>query len=348
MFYSRYGHVMTAKAKGNVLEDLVAMMHDVPGVLVEKRKKLPVLGGRTKRMREIDVLITSNVAGYEVRIALGCKNEAKALDVAAVDNFVGILTEVGIPVQHGILVSVNGYTRDAQDAANSRGIRTLAFEGLSANRLSQEINAALRSIVYLLVSQFTISLFPYIEGSFNDDPRFVTAVLDRDDEPQATEIMTCIWELWVSGAIPATIGEHLISLRPKNAEATWYVIGTVWVTGWMASTPGTFRQSVLKDTEAGKINRVHISAAFEESKGPLTLEPVMSEKALDDIHEKKQMALVVRVRVPRIVSDVGYWPPTAQTAEKAKALLDAGKPVTFADMEGTNIMDAWRFNQGSK
>ena len=75
------------------------------------------------------------------------------------DNFVGILTEVGIPLQHGILVSAMGYTRDAQDAANSRGIRTLQFEGLSADRLGQEINKALKSIVYLLVSQFNLSLF---------------------------------------------------------------------------------------------------------------------------------------------------------------------------------------------
>ena len=87
---------MTAKAKGDILEDLVAMMHEVPGVLVEKRKKLPVLLSNKKRKREVDVLITSNLAGYPIRIALGCKNEAKALDTAAVDNFVGILTEVGI------------------------------------------------------------------------------------------------------------------------------------------------------------------------------------------------------------------------------------------------------------
>jgi hypothetical protein len=32
---------MTAKRKGDILEDLVAMMHEVPGVVVEKRKKLP-------------------------------------------------------------------------------------------------------------------------------------------------------------------------------------------------------------------------------------------------------------------------------------------------------------------
>ena len=339
---------MTAKAKGNILEDLVAMMHEVPGVLVEKRKKLPVLRGKRKRTREIDVLITSNVAGYKVHIALGCKNEAEALDTLAVDNFVGILTEVGIPLQHGILVSANGYTRDAQDAANSRGIRTLVFEGLSADRLDQEINAALKSIVYLLVSQFNLSMLPYVDGSLSSYPRFTNAVLDCDDEPPVTQIMTCVWELWVSNALPATIGDHLICIKPKNTEAKWFVIGAVTVTGWMASVPGTFSHSILKDTEIGKIDRVHISAKFDEIKGPLTLEAVNSEEALADILKKERMAVVMRVRVPRIVSNLGYWPPTAQAMQKAKALFDAGKPVTFEDIESPNIMDAWRFNRGSK
>lgn len=186
-------------------------MHEMPGVLVEKRKKLAVLRGKKKRTREIDVLITSNVAGYKVQIALGCKNEVGPLSTSSVDNFVRILKGVGIPLQHGILVSANGYTRDAQDEAHSCGIRTLVLEGLNADRLGREISGALKSIVYLLVSQFTLNMLPLVEDSWSNDPRFITAVLDRDDEPPVTQILTCVWELWVSGAIPALIGKHLIA-----------------------------------------------------------------------------------------------------------------------------------------
>jgi hypothetical protein len=66
---------------------------------------------------------------------------------------------------------------------------------------------------------------------------------------------------------------------------------------------------------------------------------------LADIVKKERTALVIRVRVPRIVSDVGYWPPSIETAQKVKAMLDAGTPVTFEGMESTNIMDAWRFKR---
>jgi len=334
---------VTAKRKGKILEYLVAMMHEMPGVVVEKRKKLPVLRSEKKRRREVDVLITSDVVGYPVRIAIGCKNEANALDTAAVDNFVRILKEVGIPVQQGILVSTRGYTRDAQDAAKACGIRTLVFEGLNADRLGQEISTAIQSMVFLLITQTNLNLLPYVDDSFDDGPQFVNAVLDTKDEPSAPQLFSCLWQLWVSGAIPATIGDHIINLKPKSSEATWQVVGAVTVTGLIASVPGTFNHSILKKAEAGEIERLRVSTEFDEIKGPLKLDPVSSEEALLAMVHKEPMSLVTRVCVPRIVTSVCYWPPSDEAMKKAKALLDAGKPVTFDDIESSNLADAWRF-----
>ena len=111
---------MTSKKKGDLLEDLVALMHVEPGVTIRKRVKLPVLHSKRCRKREIDILLTTQAAGYEVRLAIGCKNEKSKLDVNAVDNFSCILSEVGVPLQHGILVSVNGFTCDALDSAQEK------------------------------------------------------------------------------------------------------------------------------------------------------------------------------------------------------------------------------------
>lgn len=339
---------MTAKRKGDLLEDLVAMMHEMPGVVVEKRKKLPVLNSKSGRRREIDVLITSNVAGYPVRLGLGCKNEAKALDTAAVDGFIRILEEIGIPVQQGILVSANGYTVDAQDAAKSRGIKMLVFEGLTSDRLRQEISAAIQSMVFLLITQTTFSVFPYIEGRFDDNPQFINAALDLMDEPSGPQLLSCMAWLWMSGAIPSVIGEHIVSLKPEREEATWYVMATATVTGLTASVPGIFSQSILRNADAGQVERLHISVKFEKIKGPLTLEPVTSEEALSAIAHKESMSLITRVRVPRLVTDFGYWPPSEEAMRKVKALFEAGKPVTFEDIETSNLADAWRFGRRRK
>jgi hypothetical protein len=125
-------------------------------------------------------------------------------------------------------------------------------------------------------------------------------------------------------------------------------MATVTVTGFAAAVPGTFSHGVLKNAEAGSIERLRISAKFDEIKGPLTLEPITSEEALSAIVHKEPMSLVTRVRVPRLVTSVGYWPPSEETARKVKAMVDAGKPVTFEDIESSNLADAWCFGKRGK
>ncbi|WP_156439521.1 hypothetical protein [Bradyrhizobium valentinum] len=116
----------------------------------------------------------------------------------------------------GILVSAKGYTRDAQDAATLCGIRTLVFEGLSADRLGQEISAALQSIVFLLVTQTNLTMLPYVEECFRDIPNSASAVLDSEDEPSLTQLFSCLSQLWTSDVFPATIGDHLFNIQPES------------------------------------------------------------------------------------------------------------------------------------
>ncbi len=60
-------------AKGELVEEIVEKMHANPNVGVQRRVFLDPLAGSGKR--EIDVLLTSSVAGYPVRLAIECKNE---------------------------------------------------------------------------------------------------------------------------------------------------------------------------------------------------------------------------------------------------------------------------------
>src|SRR5947207_839657 len=66
--------------KGRLVEDITAMLHAAPGLRVERRVKVPVPGDR-RAVAEIDVLLTGAIAGYTVRIAIECKNEAKPIGV---------------------------------------------------------------------------------------------------------------------------------------------------------------------------------------------------------------------------------------------------------------------------
>lgn len=59
-------------AKGRLVEEIVEKMHADSNVKVERRAFLDPVGG--SRKREIDVVLTSNVGGYPVRLAIECKN----------------------------------------------------------------------------------------------------------------------------------------------------------------------------------------------------------------------------------------------------------------------------------
>jgi hypothetical protein len=83
---------MTSTRKlGDVLEDIVALLHNVPAGSIQTRVKVPALrpGSDGERTREIDVLISQDVAGYPIRIAFECKNEQDKVGIERIDAFVG-------------------------------------------------------------------------------------------------------------------------------------------------------------------------------------------------------------------------------------------------------------------
>src|SRR5215207_9464070 len=134
-------------SKGRLVEEIVEKMHANPNVRVQRRVFLEPVGGGRKR--EIDVLLTSSVAGYPVRVAIECKNEANKIGSPKIDAFVGKLQHVGIPTQMGIYVATSDYTGSAIERAREAGIKTLVLTGLTKDRLSAAVERAFQSMVYL-------------------------------------------------------------------------------------------------------------------------------------------------------------------------------------------------------
>lgn len=52
----------STKQKGAIVEEIVAMMHEEPGVRVQRDIQLPTIDGAGER--QIDVLLTVRAAGY--------------------------------------------------------------------------------------------------------------------------------------------------------------------------------------------------------------------------------------------------------------------------------------------
>ncbi len=65
-----------AKQQGDLIEDVVARLHEQSDVKIDKR---PVSDASSARTREIDVLLTSYIAGYPIQIAIECKKNGQWL-----------------------------------------------------------------------------------------------------------------------------------------------------------------------------------------------------------------------------------------------------------------------------
>ena len=88
-------------------------MYDVS---IHRNVSLPGMDGA----RQIDVLITSKVAGIEIKTIVECKDYNKKVDVKVIDGFHSVMQDVG--AHKGVVVSRKGFSSTAIKKAKRLGI----------------------------------------------------------------------------------------------------------------------------------------------------------------------------------------------------------------------------------
>ncbi len=79
-----------------------------------------IIGKRTAVPRQIDISIRQRVAQFEVLVVIDCKDYAKPLDVKGVEEFMGLVQDVG--AHRAAMVAAHGYTEAAKKRAGDAGI----------------------------------------------------------------------------------------------------------------------------------------------------------------------------------------------------------------------------------
>jgi hypothetical protein len=339
--------------KGRLVEEIVEKMHDNPNVRVQRRIFLdPVGGGSSKR--EIDVLLTGDVGGYPVRLAIECKNEKKPISLEKVDAFVGKLQDVGIPTHLGIYVSVNGYTGGAVQRAKKAGIKTLVLRGLTKDRLSAAVTRAFQSMVYLFAEIVRFK----IQNELSSVEEFaeLSIFYDADGVPQTT-FPDMIWHAWVDGSSPSDLGEHELNFEvPEGwrniADGKTSPLGplsaVIRVAGFVVTFSGEARRYSLFDAENKQVERSRTSVSFDGSTAPgYPVRGFETEEELREYLEDPEVprVLVGRLRMPRIRMSATFWPPSERTMAKVVELMQAyeagaipdPRPFKFDEVEGTDL-----------
>jgi CBS domain-containing protein len=352
----------SSKEKGRVLEILAAGLYDQPGVKVERNVRLPArhTDGKRKRTREIDILIQGTIAGIAIHIPVECKNHRRPIGVQEIGVFIDKIDQVGLAVRHSIFISASGFTGGALARAREVGMITRVLNEVTRANASELVSNALQTRVFLLpvIEQLVICDDIADYKAITETPRdafFAYAFFNTQGEFVGT-ILDLIRRMWLGGEVPALIGLHPIKVEipddwhryvQDHEEPIHEIRATIKIVGLLVAVPGTARAHVLFDPETKQVDRGRLEAAFS---GPQSTLPVMtfsSEESLTE-HLKKHdeaelLVSISRFRLPRLLGQSGYWPPSQKAIAQIKKIVKehSGMPtdVTAADIEG-NLLDA--------
>jgi hypothetical protein len=97
------------------LELLVQKIQQQLAPQAEVLHNVKMLGRRTGANRQIDVLVREQIGQYPINIIIDCKDYKHPVDVKGVEEFAGLLDDVG--AQKGVLVCPVGFTANAKKRA---------------------------------------------------------------------------------------------------------------------------------------------------------------------------------------------------------------------------------------
>ncbi len=345
----------STRAKGDMVEQIIALMHEESGVQVERNVFLPAKDG-SGRTREIDVLLTSSVAGYPIRLAIECKNVRKLVSVTEIGEFIDKLNDVGVPVQHGIYVCVSGFTSDATLRCESVGIKTTILKDLSV-QLPKAIQEAFQSLVYLSATITNIQ----IDGVVPDEISGGLALFFRNKDHKVCAIPDLVWDAWRTGKITDRLGVTKVSLdlpedwvyfQAGQVPQIKNIVADVQIMAHIITVSAPLTHHVLVDAASQKVDKFNLQAKFERPRGTYQVKTILTESELQAFlnPEKGVNIFVGRFRLPRVRWGPIYWPPSDKALQKFYALaariLQEGKEfdiakIDLADIEGTDLRALW-------
>jgi hypothetical protein len=103
-----------------------------PGATV--RQNVHLVGTKTGRQRQIDVLVERKLSDFNVTIAVDCKCYKRRVNVNDVERFLGMLDDVR--VSKGVLMTTKGYSKTAYERAKNES-RDIELRILTTERLSE-------------------------------------------------------------------------------------------------------------------------------------------------------------------------------------------------------------------
>ncbi len=347
----------TAKEKGELVERVVAMMHEHPGVEVRHDVRLPAkFSGQ--RSRQIDVLVLGFFAGYQTILAIECKNYARNINVADLGGFRDLLEDVGLAPQQGVLISASKIGAGARSRARELGMKVFELKGLTANGLKAAVHEARQRVIFVMPAMSHLAVTDNIGphagweeiGTFFDEEGKLVGLLPD-----------LLWFKWLEGEPASVLGKHDLELEvPEGwnrivcgrSEPVISISAQVTIHAAVATIPGKATAHGLVDPNTRGLHRYRSNVSFEASPEGYPVRTFSEEGELE-VFLKEQPApfevIVGRVRTPRIQVNQMYWPPSERLMHRVNELgtsYEAGEiempgPEHYKGVEGNDLATLW-------
>jgi len=350
------GKGTTSNEKGEVVESIVAMMHQQPDVEVRRDVYLPAKNDNSRK-RQIDVLLLGQFAGYSTTFAVECKNYKRNINVQDIGGFRDLLDDIGLPPHQGILVSASKIGPNAVTRARELGMKVYELAGLTQDSLSEALHDASQIVAFAVPAMSQLSIVSAAPEATSPHELFTR--YDASGEVKGT-VHDLLWLRWLEGEPPSVAGEHPLRLEIPEG---WYTLvdgrrlqvlsatAKVTVRIVVVKFTGTSSTLALVEPRDQTVQRFHVTASFETfGKYPVL---VFDEEAhLETFIEERHAALKVtvgRVRTPRIQINHIYWPPSKRVVRRVlqyrkfyvKGRIAMPTPEDFAGLESTDLKAFW-------
>lgn len=111
----------------NPFQGLVTLIqHAMSGTDIRVESPAMIPDTHTSKQREVDILVSGELAGIQLTVALECRDHKDPQDITWIDDLIGKYRD--LPVDKVIAVSSSGFTGPAIDKAKAVNIETLTIE----------------------------------------------------------------------------------------------------------------------------------------------------------------------------------------------------------------------------
>ncbi len=194
---------MTADSRD--LEILVAKIQQQLAPQAEVLHDVKLDGRQSKTKRQIDVLVRQKVGQYEIQIVIDCKDYNKPVDVKGVEEFQGLLRDVG--AQRGVLVCPKGFSEAAK--ARAEGWQIDLYSPIDTDPHKWQARVTMPAICDFrsaLIS-FGISVSAPLPFMLPNKFYETSMIYDGDNQELGTPLSAALAK-WNDGVFPAEPGEH--------------------------------------------------------------------------------------------------------------------------------------------